>query len=81
MQRAEQGDEVAHLLVDADQIALVADGLRKLEAETEAVRYRIAPASHRVRGRRGVEGGIAFHRVEDLGIVGEVVGGLGTHAQ
>ncbi|MNR19182.1 hypothetical protein D3C85_1359560 [compost metagenome] len=51
VQRRQQADKVRHQLVCAHQIALVADGLRKLEAEAKVVGHRIGPALHRV-GRR-----------------------------
>ena len=81
MQGGQQADEGRHLFVRAHQIALVADLLGKLEAEAKVVGDRIGPALHRLRGRRGVEGGVALHGVEHPGIVGEVLGGPGIHPQ
>ncbi len=81
MQGGQQADKVADLFVRAHQIALVADLLGKLEAEAKVVGDRIGPALHRLRGRRGVEGGVALHGVEHPGVVGEVLGGFGIHAQ
>jgi len=61
MQGGQQADEGRHLFVRAHQIALVADLLGKLEAEAKVVGDRIGPALHRLRGRRGVEGGVGIH--------------------
>ncbi|MNM42028.1 hypothetical protein D3C81_528580 [compost metagenome] len=81
VQGRQQLNEVRHLFVGAHQIALVADGLRELEAEAKVVGHRIGPAAHRFRGGGGVEGGVALHRIEHPGIVGEVLGRLGAHPQ
>lgn len=59
----------------------MADGLRKLEVEAKVIGHRIGPAPHRIGGRQGVEGGVALHRIEHGGVVGEVFGRLGAKAQ
>ncbi|MCY1180026.1 hypothetical protein D9M73_204540 [compost metagenome] len=56
------------------QVALVADIARQLGTEMEVRRHDVGPAAQGFRIRPGIEGGVAFHRVEHLGVVAEAVG-------